>query len=115
MPLPSEIQAIVNAAEGAARQWLVDAKQQSAAGAAEAVALAEQWRARMTVLIRKWSGGALSLEDFGRAVESEKEALAFNLAALAQEQKRKFLAGLLGSSLDFLGRIIGAGLGALKP
>lgn len=117
MPLPSEIQTIIRATEDAARSWLGSAANEARGavtrGAAEAMIEVEAWRARMTELVRKWNGGALSLADFLKASESEKESLAFKLASIPNEEKKKFVAGLLGASLDFLGRIIGAGLGAI--
>lgn len=111
MPLPSEIQTIIRATEDAGRSALLDLRTGAASGAAEAVALLETWRQRMTELNRQWGGGGMTLVDFGRAVESEREQLTFNLAALGNEKKKEFLGKLLGRSLDFLGSILGAALG----
>lgn len=118
MVLPSEIQAIIRATEEGAKTWLgnvtAGAAQGAAHGAAESFASVETWRKRMTELNGRWGQGALSTLDFKRACESEREALAFNLASIPGEEKKAFLSGLLGASLDFLGRIIGAGLAAVK-
>lgn len=118
MTLPSEIQAIINTTEDAGRRWLAAAGTATGdavtSGAAEALATLEAWRKRMRTLNDRWTESKLSTLDFARATESEKEALAFNLAAIPNEKKREWLAGLLGASLDFLGRILGAGLAAVR-
>lgn len=117
MTLPSEIQAIINTTHDAARRWLAAAGTITGdtvtTGAAEALAAVDAWRKRMTALNNRWTENKLSELEFFRAVESEKEALTFNLAAIGNENKKKWLQGLLGASLDFLGRILGAGLAAL--
>lgn len=118
MVLPSEIQVMIRATESAAKSWLgavsADAKAGAAHGAAEAFAAVEAWRKRMLDLNTRWGTGGFAALDFKRATESERAALVLNLASIPNEEKRKFLEGLLGASLDFLGRIVGAGLGALK-
>lgn len=118
MPLPSEIQAILNTTEEAAKNWLAAAGTVTGdavtTGAGEALATVEAWRRRMTTLNQRWTTGALKTLDFQRATESEKEALLNTLAAIPNEKKKQWLNDLLGVSLEFLGRVLRAGAAVAK-
>lgn len=115
MVFPSEINAVISAAEEAGRAGLALLTQTAREATQEGLAELGTWRERMKALSARYAAGGFSAREFAQAAESEKEALAFNLAAIGNERKRAFLSGLLGSSLDFLGRILGVAAGALKP
>lgn len=112
-PTPSSIRLIADEAAVAARKLLTQLEHQGKSAGAEGLQLLENFNARMADLVDKRIDGKLSDLDLARACESEREALAFNVASVANETARAALKDVLGNSLAFLGSIIGAGLRAL--
>lgn len=100
-------------AERAGREALRALEQQGKAAAGEGIEALESWRHRCAELLNKHLAGDLNTLTLVRCLESEREALAFNLAAIASTYARSVLADVLGTALKFLSTIFGAGLAGL--
>lgn len=102
---PADLAAIVDIAQREARLGLLRFKDST--GAAEAARAVENFGRRMADLAERWAAGKMAPGDLGRALESEREALTYTLAAIEQENRRAFLAGLFDTLLRFAGALIG--------
>lgn len=102
--LPSDFDNVARILTDEARAGLT--RFTDSAGAAEAARLVENFGRRLADLGKRFAGGAMSARDLGRAIESERDALAFNLAAITNENKRAFLAGLIETGLSFLAKLL---------
>lgn len=59
---------------------------------------------------KKWVAGELATADLYKALESEREALIFTLAAIANENRRDLVVNLLTRAFDFVAKLAGLGL-----
>lgn len=100
-------------AERSGREALRALEQQGKAAAGEGIEALEAWRLRCADLLNKHLANDLNTLTLVRCLESEREALAFNLAAIASTYARSVLADVLGTALKFLSTIFGAGLAGL--
>lgn len=100
-------------AERAGREALRALEQQGKAAASEGIDALDAWRTRCADLLNRNLDGSLNALTLVRCLESEREALAFNLAAIASHHARSVLTDILGTALRFLSTIFGAGLAGL--
>ncbi len=110
MPTVAAIRVVTDEAAIAARKTLTALEVQGKSAGAEGVKLLDTFNRRADELLNKRLDGKISDLDLGRAFESEREALAFNLASVANETARGALREILDGSLRFLTSILGAGL-----
>lgn len=102
--LPGDAKMIVSLMVARARD--LAARVEPAAGAAEAVAVVEGFGRRLLDLAAGYAGGRLDQATFARALESEREALGFTLAAIANEQRKLLVARLLHTGFEFLANLL---------
>jgi hypothetical protein len=108
MTLPSDLQRILDIAEHRAKITLRDLG--DSPGAAEAQQVAADFGKRTADLVRLYAQGKMTAEAAQRAFESEREALALNLAAIIHENKRAWLQRLFSDALGLVAGMLGAGL-----
>ena len=114
MPVaPAAISVIIDETAKAGRLLLTSLEAQGKSAGREGVQAVDEYRAHMTELLSRKTGGLLSALDFARACESYGEALEFQLVSIANEFARSQMQNLLGTSAQFLGNILGVGLKVL--
>lgn len=101
--LPSDYNAVVKILTTEARDGLTRFKESE--GAAEAALVVEVFGRRLADLGQMFARGAIPAQDVARALDSERKALALNLATVAHHHKRAFLFGLLETGLQFLAKL----------
>lgn len=105
---------ILDEGERQGRELLHTLGQQGKVAATNGLKALNDWRQRTSALLELWADKRaetrLSTLELTRALESERDALAFTLAAIANEEARGLLATLLGTTLRFLGNVFGAAL-----
>lgn len=90
---------VFNSAKAAVQNTL-----QSAGG--EGIAEGGKFLSRVDQLLKRWDRDEMDTQSLLRALDSEKEALAYNLAALANEKRKQFLASLFHATLDMIRAIL---------
>lgn len=103
--IPADLRKLVDLTEREARAGVARFTE---TGAAEGARLVEDWAARIRQLSDRWQQGHMDTFSLRKALESEREALALRLAALANNQVRSFIAGVLDIALTFIGRLLAA-------
>ena len=102
--LPSDLQRIIDLALAGA---LEEHNRAAGAAKAEAGAAINNFAARMAQLAQAYKRG-MALPDVIKAVESEREALGFTLAAIARENAPALALEVLQAALGFLVKLLGA-------
>jgi hypothetical protein len=104
MMLPSDAKLIVQLMINRARD--LAARVEPTTGAAEAAAVIESFGRRLLDLAAGYAGGRLDLPTFTRAIESEREALGFTLAAIANDQRKLLVSRLFHAGFEFLSNLL---------
>lgn len=98
--LPSDLQDVLRAAERGALDRLALLRDHAAAQ--EGRAALEAWVCHTGRLATAYAVQAIDTQDLRRALESEGQALALTLAAIANEHARSILLDVLKTGIDFL-------------
>lgn len=106
MLLPGDITYITNLAATQARAEMAALPETT--GAAEGARAVEDFAKRGTHLAATFAAGNMTLDALRKALESEREALTYTLAAITKENRRGILLALLDGALQFLARLAGA-------
>lgn len=99
--------------DAAARRDLDALAKAGRAAANEGLDAVNGFRVNVTRILDHGLAGEMNQLAVVRALESEREALAFRLGAITNRYVKWSLMTLLNDSLRLLGRLLGAGIGGL--